>query len=305
MTLVLTINGSESIWLLADRRLSSKDGTLRDDARKAMILETTDGAAILGYTGLGATARGTEPADWMSAVLRGRNMPLERSLGTLADAMKAQFPRHMVRMATGDQGPTHSIIVPALLNNDVRLYTIDLAFTPDRKSYTFRYTRHVIANTTRTRRLAIAGSGGFYLFQNKKRWMRGLLRIARAHDRGSVSEVTVADHLANLNYQVHLGALDKTVGPRCVVVCRHRKGGVHKSGGGHWFYTGTIRDEDTPALPTIVTGIDMAGFATALMPGAMKMLDATRMGQPANPLSDPEVNERLARLSHKPDENLR
>jgi hypothetical protein len=57
-----------------------------------MFLETTDGVAILGYAGLGATAGGTEPADWMAAVLRCRNFPLEQSLGILADAMKAQMP---------------------------------------------------------------------------------------------------------------------------------------------------------------------------------------------------------------------
>ena len=70
MTLVLTVNGPETIWLLADRRLSYEGRSPKDDARKVMFLETTDGVAILGYAGLGATARGTEPADWMSAVLR-------------------------------------------------------------------------------------------------------------------------------------------------------------------------------------------------------------------------------------------
>lgn len=88
VTLVLTVNSRESIWLLADRRLSFKARMPRDDARKVMFLETTDGVAILGYAGLGATALGTEPADWMSAVLRGRNLPLEQCLGALAEAMK-------------------------------------------------------------------------------------------------------------------------------------------------------------------------------------------------------------------------
>jgi hypothetical protein len=50
-----------------------------------MFLETTDDVAILGYAGLGATALGTKPADWMSAVLRGRNLPLEKSLEVLAE----------------------------------------------------------------------------------------------------------------------------------------------------------------------------------------------------------------------------
>jgi hypothetical protein len=49
-----------------------------------MFLETADGVAILGYAGLGATALATEPAHWMRAVLRGRVLPLERSLEVLA-----------------------------------------------------------------------------------------------------------------------------------------------------------------------------------------------------------------------------
>ena len=143
MTLVVAVTGPESIWLLADRRLSYADRSPKDDARKVMFLESTDGVAILGYAGLGATAaRGTEPADWMSAVLRGRNLPLEKSLGVLAKVMREQLPRHMFRMP-GNGGPVHHLIVPAFFGKEPRLYSIDLVFAPDRKSYQFRYTRHV------------------------------------------------------------------------------------------------------------------------------------------------------------------
>ena len=80
MTLIVTVNGPEAIWLVADRRLTGRRGPIRDDARKLMFLETDDGVAILGYAGLGATARGTEPADWMSAVLRGMGKSTSRLL---------------------------------------------------------------------------------------------------------------------------------------------------------------------------------------------------------------------------------
>lgn len=63
MTLIVTVNGRESIWMLADRRLSYRWRPPKEDGRKMLFLETTDGVAILGYAGLGATARGTEPAD--------------------------------------------------------------------------------------------------------------------------------------------------------------------------------------------------------------------------------------------------
>jgi hypothetical protein len=209
VTLILAVNGPETIWLLADRRLSYKGRPPKDDARKVMFLETNDGVAILGYAGLGATARGTEPADWMGAVLRGRNFPLEQSLGILADALKAQFPRHMRGMPV----PAHTVAIPAFLNGDVRLYTIDLVLASDLSMKMFRLTRHVVGNSTRTPRMGLFGSGAVHLVQNKKKWMRSLLHLVRACDRQQVSELAVADHLANINNEVHLN--DKSVGPRC------------------------------------------------------------------------------------------
>jgi hypothetical protein len=272
-----------------------------------MFLETTDGVAILGYAGLGATALGTEPADWMSAVLRGRNLPLEHSLNVLAEAMKQQLPRHMIRMP-GAGGPAHNVIVPAFLGNEPRFYTIDLAIASDRKSYRFRYTRHVINKPTlampKTPRLGIGGSGALYLTQGKK-WIRNLLRVVRAHERCHVSPHAVADHLANLNNQVHLGVTDKSVGPRCIVAWRHRKEEVHKGGGAHQFYTGTTRDDSSLSLPVIGHGMDIHALVGVLIPRMTKSLEVMGVGQPAMELDKDGLNAELARLPEKPDENLR
>lgn len=307
MTLALTVNGRESIWLLADRRLSFTARAPRDDARKVMFLETLDGVAILGYAGLGATAFGTEPADWMSAVLRGRNLPLEQSLNVLAESMKRQFPRHLVSMP-GDGGPTHNVIVTAFLGNETRLYTIDLAFAQDRKSYHFRYTRHVVGKsnpaTARTPRLGIGGTGALYLIRDKK-WIRNLLRLVRAYDLRQVSSYTVADFLASLNDEVHLGVSDRSVGPRCIVAWRNRKEGVHKGGGGHLFYTGTTRDASSPILPTIANGMDVSALCRVLMPHTIKTLDAMRSGEQVKDLDQDELKAEVARLPDQPDEKLR
>lgn len=62
MTLIVSVNGPETVWLLADRRLSRGTTVHSEDARKILLLETTDGVAILGYAGLGETVAGTEPA---------------------------------------------------------------------------------------------------------------------------------------------------------------------------------------------------------------------------------------------------
>lgn len=307
MSLILTVNGRESIWMLADRRLSYRDRPPKEDGRKIMFLETTDGVAILGYAGLGATAAGTEPAGWMSAVLRGRNLSLEQSLGHLAGAMQRQFPRHLLRFPR-DVAAGHNILVPSFVNGEVRLYTIDLAFAPDRKTYAFRYTRHVVNPSAvrphRTPRLGLAGSGAAYLTRDK-RWIRELLRLVRACDSKRVSPLMVADHLAKINEVAHRNTADGTVGPRCIVGWRHNKLGVHKGGGGHQFYDGTRRTDDSGALPNIGNGMDIPALVQAMMPHFMVQMKELLAGRPASELDVAKVNADLAKLPEHPDESLK
>lgn len=303
MTLILSVQGRESIWFLADRRLSYVGRDPKDDARKFMLLDTTDGTAILGYAGLGATALGTEPADWMSAVLRGRNLPLEQSLNELAETLKKQLPRHMLQMP-GPNPPTHNVVVTAFINDEVRLYSIDLAFAADRKDSYFRYTRHFNRASGRAPRIGIGGSGGQYLSQDKH-WTRPLLRLVNAYDRGQVSARSVADHLASLNNKVHRGVPDKTVGPNCIVAWRNKKSGFHKGGGGHQSYNAEARDASSSSLPTIVNGMDLHAVAGVLASHWTKQAESMLLGGPAEELNEDEINEELARLPDKPDENLR
>lgn len=305
MTLVLTVNGPETVWLLADRRVTYPKRPPKDDARKLMFLETTDGVTILGYTGLGATPMGTEPADWMSYVLRGRNLPLEKSLGVLAEAMKKQIPRQLIQLS-GPGRPSHSIVATAFVDNEARLYTIDMVMSKDKTRYRFRYTRHIAGDNStnmRTPRTSLGGSGSFYLIKHKK-WLRPLLQLARASDQLELSPLKVADHLADINHEVHLNTLDGSVGPRCIVAWRHRKNGVHKGGGAHQFYSGKSRENPDAAIPTISTGTDLNAVIAAIMPFAKKDLKALMDGKPTEPFDKDGINEALSRLPDKPDEEL-
>ena len=99
MTLVLAVSGPESIWLVTDRRLSRGGRPFRDDARKTMFLDTNDGVAMLGYAGLGETRNGTEPADRMSAVPRGRKLPLEKALGAVFQVDEGEINAAYARIA--------------------------------------------------------------------------------------------------------------------------------------------------------------------------------------------------------------
>ncbi|HEX2873078.1 MAG TPA: hypothetical protein VHP33_17570, partial [Polyangiaceae bacterium] len=69
MTLAVGIAGEESIWLMVDRRLTANKPpvngryeVLTDDATKLLVLDATDGVALLGYSGLGLTVGGMEPS---------------------------------------------------------------------------------------------------------------------------------------------------------------------------------------------------------------------------------------------------
>ncbi len=308
LTLILTVNGPDTIWLLADRRLSAPGRRPKDDACKAMILETRDGCAILGYAGLGATIRGTEPATWMSKVLRGRNMTLEQSLSVLASAIQKQLPRHLQSMHRSVQ-PAHNVLIPAFLNDSARMYSIDLVFSPDRSKCWFRHTRHVVAapngeHTSRTPRIGIAGSGAAHLL-NKKDWTRGLLRLVRACDRKQVSHQAVSDHMARISYRVSQHTRDGSVGPRCMVIWRNRKASLHKGGGGHQYYTGTTRDQSNPGLPTISNGMDLQALIGVLMKHMPQMLPRPgEVGMPTPEMDTEAINRDLAKLPETPAEDL-
>jgi hypothetical protein len=303
MTLVLAVNGPETAWLVADRRLSFPGQAPRDDARKVMFLETTDGIAIFSYAGLGCTSSGTEPADWFASVLRGRNLPMEQSLDVVANALKREFPPHVVTLP-GAAGPTHSVVVSGFVQGQARLYSIDLAFSADRKQHWFRYTKYVNPRTNAPPRIGLAGSGATYL-QGRESWQRGVLRLVRSHDRGQVRAEAVADHLALLNLQVHHGIADKTVGPSCIVVWRYRREGIHQGGGAHASYTGRTRDANTPSVPTIGSGMDINALARISVKHFERLLEAHRAGEADPQLDSEAIKADLARVPHTPDEKLR
>jgi hypothetical protein len=151
----------------------------------------------------------------------------------------------------------------------------------------------------------MAGSGAVTLNQDGKRktLLRDLLRLVRASDRGQVSAHAVSDYLAWLNLRIH--EADSTIGPRCIVVWRHRKGGVHNGGGGSQFYTGTSRDAYSPGFPSIATGFDMAAIGPVLMEDFLEQVEHwMQTGQMKEP-DTKKLNTQIARIPHKPDETLR
>jgi hypothetical protein len=308
VTLVLSVHSRDSLWLVVDRRLSY--GPRRppvDTAVKVMNLETTDGVGLLAYAGLGATPRGTQPSDWMSAVLRGRGgLTFEQALGVLSTVANKELPRHLARVPGGG----HFIIIPAFVRGvGPRLYSIDNVVDRRTQRHSYRYTSHqrTAEPGSPSIRLAAGGTGGIYLARKNRSWQRALLSLVNAHDRGKVSDHVIANQLARLNYEAHQEVRDGSVGSRCIVVWRRRPDGRPGApGGAHQFYTGTDRDQDSAAIPTIANGIDVQGIAGLLMTSFQARFASHGFGSAAAfDVDKDEMNRLLAGLPSEPDEKLR
>lgn len=293
MTLILSVAGERSIWLLADRRLSRNGMPFQDNACKVMTIEAHDGVAILGYAGLGKTAAGTEPSEWMSTVLRGRNHKLEDYLEVLRRALEKELPRHTSTLPNF----AHNVIALGYLNREARLYTIDMRRDLDTGQVRFHTTRH-IQRHNKPPFVGLAGSGAPLLLADR-RWMRPLARLVKAHDREQIDHMAIALYLARLNARVSGEIADRSVGHECIVTCRHRGGG-----GGYWCYE---RGEfgGTASPPTISQGADMRAIGQIIMNASMELFSRVNAGEVDPRPDEKAINDQLARLPRKPDEKLR
>jgi hypothetical protein len=308
VTLVLSVHSRDSLWLVVDRRLSYGRGRRPiDDAVKVMTLETTDGVGLLAYAGLGATPRRTQPSEWMSAVLRGRmGLTFEQALGVLSTAATKELPRYLASMPGG----AHSIVVPAFVRGiGRRVYSIDNVVDAKTRQHWYRYTSHqcTALPTSPSPRIVMAGTGGLYLARNGEGWQRALRHLVNAHDRGKVSDHSIADQLARLNYEAHRKVGGGTVGPKCIVMWRRRPDARRRaSGSAHQFYTGIDREPDSGAIPTISNGMDIQSIVGVLLPQVVKQIADWRAGAgPVSNLDVADLNRQLAKLPSAPDERLR
>jgi hypothetical protein len=234
----------------------------------------------------------------MSAVLRAHNLPLEESLGLLANAVRERFPEHLGQLSPPQ---AHTIVVPAFVSGEARMYTIDIAVGSDRARYQ-RHVRMVDHDRVRPPRVYVAGSRASY-FQRRNTWLRPLLRLVNAHDRGDMSAYSVADAFAALNNDVHLNMNDGSVGPRCIVSWRYNQDRGRKGGGDHRFYSGERPDDRSPALPTIARGLDIPAILSLATPQGM--LADLLAGVPVREVNKEQVDAKLASLPQEPDEKLR
>ena len=300
MTLVIGLIARETIWLLADRRLSIKGRQPRDDARKILTLETSDGIAIAGYAGLGKTQT-TEPSEWMARAVRQLNLPLEQVLSHLAATMQAQLPKHMRYMLPGES-TGHHVIIPAFINGEASFYSIQLNRFEPGSRYAFKFERM----GQRPPRIFLAGSGGPHLLRRPHRvWSRRLLRLAAAHDQGKISPAPVAKALAELNAEV--AQADTFVSAESIVIWRYRKEGPKGGGGGQEVFKGSepTRTAEMCLIPAVANGMHVSQLIEAILPiTGPALAESLKTGAPPADNTE-QINKAIARLKWDRDETLR
>lgn len=287
MTFGMGVLGKNSIWLVADRRLTFKIGLYRDNAIKMITLQGEDGEALLAYAGLGLSGKGVEPSAWINDVLAGLpRAGIEFYLQKIAEAMEADLPRHLLSM----HGPaSHSIVAPALISGKPRFYGISLAVGANRKP---------ILNLNRYEgqsRFACVGSGA-PTPANVELWYRELLRLIEQFEKGRVEGSTVADFLAKVNADA--AARDVSVSPDCIVIWR-------RNGGGHQYYNPAGRCSEERGVPTIAGGMDVAKIVRASMPLIEKQFEQwAETGTEPDPIDSDAMNEALRRAFSEPKRTL-
>jgi len=303
MTLIIAVHNHKTIWMAADRRLSTANKkVVTDEACKLFHYKQ----AIFGYAGLGATSRHkTEPSEWMKEVLKGRNdqqISLLNSLILLTNAMNQEFKKHMVGIEN------HVTLINAIDENQIKLYGIEYVNAISGRTLNLKWYRKKIGKSFWPPcRVNAIGSGVNYLSRLNIKLDR-LIYLLRACDREKVNRLTVADELANINYQISTGAEvlfnDISIGPKCMVSWINKNNCKGREGGATQFYDGVARVKHDRGIPLVIGGLDGVEMASELMKLTAEHMNTLRK-DPTAKMDQDKLQELFNRLRKPPNINLK
>lgn len=263
----------------------------KDDEIKLVSIEASDGLILLSYAGLEATGRGARVSDWVRLALRSVQGTVEEILAEIGRLAQQEFQKHLVKLPF--KLAMHTFLASAAVAGEVRLYTIGLTLSSDGVAVDGSYSRQFVSHG-RPPRIALSGSGADLLFKNTS-WIRPLLRLVSAHEKGKVTAQAVSDRIAAILFGVHLR--EQSVGPNGVVIWRYTDVG----GGAQQFYRSTVRHDGWAPIPALLGGMDINQLAAVSMKHMMAHLDAARQGLPVS-FDAEQINADLSALdwSRKP-----
>lgn len=204
-----------------------------------------------------------------------------------------QGQQHIPLHLDDERLPEHLVLAPAVADDRPRLYVVGANVAGRVAHQRKRLSGSGIPQGLNLApRFFSSGTGGSWLAEEKepreklvRHWRRRLLSLSNNYDQGRVSEVAVADVLAELNLLVH-EELEKraasskngrpaSVGPNCVVLwlSRPHAGGPHE---GVQFYKRAMRtgDGSVATVTSELTGRDLG----ALLRGMTHDLDNLEAG---------------------------
>lgn len=252
MTLVVGCSSATGVCLMADRRITFGDGRTVDDAVKVFNYDATDGSAIFGYAGLGQTAGGTEPSEWMLRCLRNLAMPVETAVYMIYEAMAKRLAPHLKGIAWSNSEAEHCVLVLAIVNRKPRQYFLSVKRRVDGTvEPTYRRLHYDKLRTPPV--LMFAGGSGAHMVSRRE-----ALKVARAHADGRVSDLALARYFASVIARVHLEVA--SVGRRSVGLTRPAVGG-----GMPFAFDGTENDVAGANIPQLSRGLNMSALAESML----------------------------------------
>lgn len=273
-------------------------------ASKLLVLEATDGLALIGYCGLGLTEGGTEPSEWMSRVLRGMRLSLRRSMEVLATAVRDRLSSHLPTLPP-TIAPLHQVVAVGFEDHTPVVYLLNVGIRTDNtilcEASSYRRSNEAVPPLNPP--AFIVAGDGMSAVPHDRAWGRSLRSLHRAFDAGRISDRAFADELAARNRRVAESV--RSVSRECIVAWRARDRNRERGTGGHHFYGSTVRLNEAPALPEIAGGVDVKAVFEAMLPAMADWVDRTfESGVPAD-LDTVALNEALAQLPETPDPELK
>jgi hypothetical protein len=292
MTLALVALGENSIWAMADRMLSF-EGKTRTDAIKLAEFQGDDGVAVIAYAGLGETAAGMQPSQWITNVLRGyKPIAIEQGLTVLAEATFKNLAPNLLDLPQ-KTGRSHAFLIAAHINKKPQLFTIEVELNAEGSLVHTRHTRWLNSRGV-PHRIAIAGSGAAFLLK-ESRLLRNVLTAIRAADAGKASHQEVSELFEAVNARV--AANVNSVSAACIVLWRI----IGEGGGAHrWFPPA----EGAPEfIPSVAGGMPAHEIISAILPTMQEHLHKLMRGEQSE--IDPKKMQALINhISDTPDSSL-
>jgi hypothetical protein len=304
MTFVVTTVSHRGIWQLTDHQLTCGIDPSSDTSIKHVLVEGSDGKALLAYAGIGQV--GTTPiSEWVRKVLRGRCRTIEQHLWVLKEAAN----KRLVPISRS-RGIFHTFSVGAFKDGWPMFYLV----TNRRRRAGIEYVADFfdwhgwkLGERRSTMVINLEGTGALAVSPEEVR--RSISRVInrRAAKASLIRDVTAA--LAHVNRSVSKDPQSwmhgqPTVSEHCVVTSLS-----NPTAGAVRTFCGWEKGRERPALQDIAGSFDVTALWEAIGPVVIadmeRRLEQMQKGETADePIDGDHLNTLLKQQDFEPTDKL-